>query len=113
MANKRCRHWPGDCVALNRIAPQFFKKTQFTGRFNAILGDKEKVREHIEFAIATKPLDAVTDGDLRWRYARSYALAGMTAESVEQMDHVLSNPSRFSRFHFELDPAFDAISAAP
>ena len=79
----------------------------------AILGDKHKVSELAEKIINSKPVDAVEDFNIRYRFAQSYAIAGMPEESITTLDALLSGISAISVPWVEHDPAFNSIRNTP
>lgn len=79
----------------------------------AILGDRQLVSDLAARVMSSKPADAVEDMNFKYRFAQSYALAGMLAESVATLDSLLSGISAISVPWLELDPAFDGIRNTP
>jgi TolB-like protein/lipoprotein NlpI len=79
----------------------------------AILGDKQKVAALAAKIMALKPADAVEDFNIRYRFAQSYAIAGMQDECIATLDELLSGISAISVPWVELDPAFNGIRNQP
>lgn len=105
--------------SLNRLAQ---KKQQGLDDFRVaaaeveaygILGDKQKVSELVAKVLFSKPADAVEDFKFRYRFAQSYAYAGMPDESIATLDALLSGISGISVPYLELDPAFNSIRNTP
>jgi len=78
-----------------------------------ILGDKQKVSDLAASVMSSKPADAVEDMNFKYRFAQSYAHAGMLPESVATLDPLLSGISAISVPWLELDPAFNGIRNEP
>ncbi len=76
---------------------------------HAILGDTQRVTELAEKILALKPADAVEDFNIRFRFAQSYAIAGMLGECIATLDTLLSGTSSVSVPWLEHDPAFNGI----
>ncbi|MCW8925065.1 MAG: tetratricopeptide repeat protein [Xanthomonadales bacterium] len=79
---------------------------------HAILGDTQQVSELAEKIMALKPADAVEDFNIRYRFAQSYAIAGMLDECIATLDTLLSGISFVSVPWLEHDPAFNSIRSA-
>ncbi len=79
----------------------------------AILGDKQNVSELAEKILSLKPADALEDFNIRYRFAQSYAIAGMPEESIATLDALLSGISAISVPWLEHDPAFNGIRNTP
>ena len=79
----------------------------------AILGEKDKLIEHIQKSRDTKPDDAVEDMMYRYRYAQFFAMTELVTEAIEVLEPLLSPPSDASVIYVELDPAFDLIRNHP
>jgi tetratricopeptide (TPR) repeat protein len=80
---------------------------------HAILGDKQKVADLAEKIMNLKPADAVEDFNIRYRFAQSYAYAGMPNECIAALDTLLSGISAISVPWVEHDPAFNSIRNTP
>ena len=78
-----------------------------------ILGDRQMVSDLVTRIMSSKPADAVEDMNFKYRFAQSYAQAGMLAESIETLDSLLSGISAISVPWLELDPEFDGIRNTP
>jgi len=79
----------------------------------AILGNQQKVIELVEKVLGTKPDDAIEDFNIKYRFAQSYAYAGMPGESIATLDALLSGISGISVPYVELEPAFNSIRSQP
>jgi tetratricopeptide (TPR) repeat protein len=79
----------------------------------AILGDRQKVSDLAAKIMTLKPADAVEDFNIRYRFAQSYAYAGMPDECIATLDTLLSGISAISVPWVELDPAFNGIRNQP
>jgi TolB-like protein/Flp pilus assembly protein TadD len=79
----------------------------------AIIGDRQKVAELAAKIMALKPVDAVEDFNIRYRFAQSYAYAGMLNECIATLDTLLSGISAISVPWVEHDPAFNSIRNTP
>ncbi len=80
---------------------------------HAILGDRVKVAELVKQVLSTKPADAVEDFKMKYRFAQSYAYAGMPDEAIATLAGLLSGYSNISVHWLELDPAFNGIRNQP
>jgi TolB-like protein/Tfp pilus assembly protein PilF len=76
---------------------------------HAILGDTRMVSELAEKILSLKPTDAVEDFNIRYRFAQSYAIAGMLEECIATLEALLSGISANSVPWVERDPAFIGI----
>ena len=83
-------------------------------RVSAIQGaNKETVKKLAQKSSASMPNDALQAFQIRAEHARIFAIAGMTAESIEILESILVPPSETSVFIVDLDPAYDAIREDP
>ena len=81
---------------------------------NAVRGsDPEAVKLLVQKAMASAPRDEVAAFQIRFDYARIFAIAGMAAEAIEMLESVLPPPSDTSIYIIDLDPAFDSIRDTP
>jgi TolB-like protein/Tfp pilus assembly protein PilF len=80
---------------------------------HAILGDRVKVAELVKQVLSTKPADAVEDFKIKYRFAQSYAYAGMPDEAIATLAGLLSGYSNISVHWLQLDPAFNGIRNHP
>jgi len=79
----------------------------------SILGDRQRVSELADKVLSLKPADAIEDINIKYRFAQSYAYAGMLDESITALDALLSGYGLFSVPWLELDPAFNGIRNTP
>ena len=75
--------------------------------------DPEKVRSRVQKSMSSIPEDRLDEFGFKFNYAQIYAIAGMTAESIELLEPLFSPPSETSVFTVDLDPAFDGIREDP
>ena len=81
---------------------------------NAVRGsDAEAVKLSVDKAMASAPQDEVAAFQIRFDFARIFAIAGMVPEAVEMLETVLLPPSDTSMYIVDLDPAFDSIRDTP
>ncbi len=73
----------------------------------------DEVNQLIERSKASKPVDDLEAFRFKFAYARIFAAAGMTPESVALLEELLLPPSEVSLPIIELDPAFDRIRTDP
>ena len=79
----------------------------------AIMGDAEGSMAAVEKTLQLKPVDAVTDMQIRYQLARSLAIAGEIRGSAKMLDSLIPPPTTISVRFIELDPAFDGIRDDP
>ena len=79
-------------------------------RLFALRGDSpEAVRAAVNKSKDSMPVDAVEALNTQYKHARIYALAGMTQDSISELEPLFSPPSNHSIPWVEQDPAFDRI----
>jgi len=79
-------------------------------RLFALRGDSpDEIRAAIKKSSDSQPADAIEVFTTKYKHARIYAMAGMTADSIAGLEPLLSPPSNYSTPWVELDPAFDRI----
>lgn len=79
-----------------------------------ILGESAKQLDaKIQKSVQSSPADSIQDILFQIRYARIYAMAGRTAEAIEQLEPLFTPPSETSTHTVDLDPAFDGIRENP
>jgi tetratricopeptide (TPR) repeat protein len=85
------------------------------GRAYAGLGDKEKALEHGELGTKLLPVtkDAVGGPRRVEDLARIYVMVGKHELAIEQLEYLLSIPSRFSRQLLHLDPTWKPLQKYP
>jgi TolB-like protein/Flp pilus assembly protein TadD len=85
------------------------------GRAYAGLGDKEKALEHGELGTKLLPVtkDAPEKSHRVEDLARIYVMVGKHELAIEQLDYLLSIPSRFSRQLLHLDPTWKPLQKYP
>ncbi len=79
----------------------------------AIMGDAEGCLAAVEKTLQLKPVDAVTDMQIRYQLARSLAIAGEIGRSTGMLDSLIPPPTTISVRFVELDPAFDGVRDDP
>jgi hypothetical protein len=77
------------------------------------LAEPETVSRLVQETLESKPADAVYDGVVRYKLARSLVIAGLHQQAFEQLDIMLSNPGAYRVMHLSLDPAFDGVRNDP
>ncbi len=75
--------------------------------------DPEAVRNLVQKSMASRPEDKVEEVGFKLDIARIFAIAGMTAETIELLDPLFMPPSETSVFTIGLDPSFDGIRGDP
>ena len=85
------------------------------GRAYAGLGDKEKALEHGELGTKLLPVTKDAGGGARRveDLARIYVMVGKHELAIEQLEYLLSIPSRFSRQLLRLDPTWKPLQKYP
>jgi len=105
--------------ALNRLAEMKqqglndYRVSAAEMRAYGILGDTVKVSGLVDKVLSSKPDDAVEELNFKYKFAQSYAFAGMHDESIATLDVLLSGRSAISVPWLELDPAFKDIRDEP
>jgi len=83
-------------------------------RLGAIQGNtSEEVRAMVQKSMSSLPVDNLAEFEFKLDYARIFAIAGMTTESIEMLESIWQPPSGTSVFTVDLDPAFDGIRNKP
>jgi len=83
-------------------------------RVTAIQGaSQETIEKLAQKSRLSMPKDALQAFQIRAEHARIFAIAGMTAESIEMLESVLLPPSQTSVYIVDLDPAYDDIREDP
>jgi TolB-like protein/Tfp pilus assembly protein PilF len=83
-------------------------------QIDAIKGaDPETLRNLVQKSVASRPEDKVAEVGFKLDIARIFAMAGMTAETIELLDPLFTPPSETSVYTIGLDPAFDGIREDP
>jgi serine/threonine-protein kinase len=99
--------------ALEADIPRDYRYTEAEAFLYAILAEPETVSRLVQETLESKPADALYDGVIRYRSARSLAIAGLHQQAFEQLDIMLSNPGPYRVMHLSLDPAFDGVRNDP
>jgi len=99
--------------ALEADIPRDYRYAEAEAFLYAILAEPETVSRLVQEALESKPADALYDGNIRYRLARSLVIAGLHQEAFEQLELMLSNPGVFRVNYISLDPVFDAVRNAP
>ncbi len=83
-------------------------------QISPMLGESnDVVRTHVQKSMETQPQDDLESSRFKLSYARIYALAGMTTDSINILEPLFTPPSETSVHTVDLDPAFDEIREAP
>jgi hypothetical protein len=93
--------------------PRDYRYAEAEAFLYAILAEPETVSRLVQEALESKPADALYDGNIRYRLARSLVIAGLHQEAFEQLELMLSNPGVFRVNYISLDPVFDAVRNDP
>jgi predicted Zn-dependent protease len=99
--------------ALEANIPRDYRYAEAEASLYAILAKPEKVSRLVQETLESKPADALYDGTVRYRLARSLVVAGLHQEAFEQLELMLSNPGAYRVMHLSLDPAFDGVRNDP
>ena len=99
--------------ALEAEIPRDYRYAEAEASLYAILAEPEKVSRLVRETLESKPADAVYDGTVRYKLARSLVIAGLHQQAFEQLDIMLSNPGVFRVNYISLDPAFDGVRNDP
>jgi len=75
--------------------------------------DPETVRILVQKSMASLPEDKLEEFGFQLDFARIFAMAGMTAETIELLEPLFTPPSETSVYTINLDPAFDGIRGDP